>query len=120
MSEQQVMEAEKAEAVEEILAAAVEEAVVEEAVAEIVAEEIAAEIIAEAVAAEVVAETVDGDLVAATSSMSGDVDTQEILDASGRVVKLLSVGQEVPGTVKRLTEFGAFIPKFSLAQHVVI
>ena len=119
MSEQQVMEAEKAEAVEEILAASVEEAVSEEAVSEevvaeevvdeIVAEEIAAEIIAEEAVAEAVAEEVASDGVAASSSMAADVDTQEILDASGRVVKLLSVGQEVPGTVKRLTEFGAFI-----------
>lgn len=33
----------------------------------------------------------------------------EDIDAEGRVVKLLSVGQKVPGKVKRITEFGAFV-----------
>ena len=33
----------------------------------------------------------------------------ETLDDDGRVVKLLAVGQEVTGVVKRITEFGAFV-----------
>lgn len=32
-----------------------------------------------------------------------------MVEADGRVVKLLAVGQQVTGTVKRVTEFGAFI-----------
>ncbi len=109
--------------------AVAEEVVAEEVVAEIMAEEIAAEIIAEEVVAEVVAEEVAAEETAAevvaevvaeegaaeetaaarNGAMTADVDTEEVLDASGRVVKLLAVGQEVQGTVKRLTEFGAFI-----------
>ena len=45
----------------------------------------------------------------ASAAAEASEDTEEVLDASGRVVKLLSVGQEVQGTVKRLTEFGAFV-----------
>lgn len=36
-------------------------------------------------------------------------DTVTVTDDSGRVVKMLSVGQQVEGKVKRLTEFGAFV-----------
>lgn len=36
-------------------------------------------------------------------------ETFEVEEADGRVVKLLAVGQQVIGTVKRVTEFGAFV-----------
>lgn len=36
-------------------------------------------------------------------------DTVTVTDDSGRVVKMLSVGQQVEGKVKRLTDFGAFV-----------
>ncbi len=105
------MEAEKAEAVEEILAASVEETVAEEVMADIGVEDAVAEKVTdEIVAVEAVAELAVEEVAAASSvATSSDPDTQEVLDASGRVVKLLSVGQEVQGTVKRLTEFGAFV-----------
>lgn len=74
MSEQQIMEAEKAAATEAIQEAAA------------------------ATTADVGAE-----------ATGVDSESEAVLDASGRVVKLLSVGQAVQGTVKRLTEFGAFV-----------
>ena len=42
-------------------------------------------------------------------SASTEPTESETLDEDGRVVKLLSVGQQVIGIVKRITEFGAFV-----------
>lgn len=81
MSEQQVLEAENVAAVEAV-AAAIEPTDVAEN---------------------------EAPSASASTAAAGSEDTEEVLDASGRVVKLLSVGQEVQGTVKRLTEFGAFV-----------
>jgi small subunit ribosomal protein S1 len=97
MSEQQVLEAEQAD----VVATPAAETAVD------VAE-------AAGVEASVEDSTPVSDPVSADPSDNGaapsdDVDSEEILDASGRTVKLLSVGQQVLGTVKRLTEFGAFI-----------
>jgi len=44
-----------------------------------------------------------------TNSASTEPAESETLDDDGRVVKLLSVGQQVTGVVKRITEFGAFV-----------
>ncbi len=93
MSEQQVLEAEQAD----VVATPVAESAVD---------------VAEAANVEDSAPV--SDPVSAAPSDNGaapsaDVDSEEVLDASGRTVKLLSVGQQVLGTVKRLTEFGAFI-----------
>lgn len=65
-------------------------------------------------AAEVEAAT---EAVVATPSVEGttaEVETTTdpetiAIEADGRVVKLLAVGQQVIGTVKRVTEFGAFV-----------
>ena len=90
----------EAEAVEEIAAEAVEEAVAEAAIVEEAVEEAAAEAVEEAVAeVAAAAETGSDDGAAAT----------ETDDESGRVVRVLSVGMEVDGTVKRITDFGAFV-----------
>ena len=45
--------------------------------------------------------------VAAPAALTDSTDSG--VDQDGRVVKILSVGQQVQGTVKRITEFGAFI-----------
>ena len=45
---------------------------------------------------------------AQTDEVSSSVE-EGAVDASGRVVKMLSVGQELQGTIKRITEFGAFV-----------
>lgn len=92
MSEQQVLEAEQAD----VVATPVAESAIDVAAASV--EDV----------------TPASDPVSAAPHDNGaapgaDVDSEEILDASGRTVKLLSVGQQVLGTVKRLTEFGAFI-----------
>lgn len=50
--------------------------------------------------------------VVATPSAEGTTAAQPetiAVEADGRVVKLLAVGQQVTGTVKRVTEFGAFV-----------
>lgn len=44
-----------------------------------------------------------------TNSASTEPAEPETIDEDGRVVKLLSVGQQVTGVVKRITEFGAFV-----------
>ena len=46
--------------------------------------------------------------VAATSDAAAS-ETADDADDDGPVVKLLSVGQALQGTVKRITEFGAFV-----------
>lgn len=68
-----------------------------------------------------VAEVGAADAVAVpTPSVEGNEDSSEngtteavgdpiAVEVDGRVVKLLAVGQQVTGTVKRVTEFGAFI-----------
>jgi len=45
----------------------------------------------------------------AASSEPTMPDEPTTVEADGRVVKLLAVGQQVIGTVKRITEFGAFV-----------
>lgn len=57
------------------------------------------------VAAEV-AEVVEASAPAAEAAAAGDSQGD---DEDGPVVKLLSVGQPIQGTVKRITEFGAFV-----------
>ena len=79
---------------------------VDEAVeAEAVVDEIVAEVEAELVEAEVVAEVVEPATEAEAESTAGTEPT----DSSDRVVRVLSVGMEVPGVVKRTTDFGAFV-----------
>lgn len=68
-----------------------------------------------------VAEVGDVSLVAvAEPSVEGNVDSNSdgameaaeepiAVEVDGRVVKLLAVGQQITGTVKRVTEFGAFV-----------
>ncbi len=104
-----------AEAVEaEVVAEAVEAEVVAEAVeAEVVAEAVEAEVVAEAIEAEVVAEAVEAEVVAETAETESAETTDEAdtkaTDGSDKVVRVLSVGMEVPGVVKRTTDFGAFV-----------
>ncbi len=44
------------------------------------------------------------------TEVAGEATTDEMMtDEEGRVVKLLAVGQQVVGVVKRVTEFGAFV-----------
>ncbi len=53
--------------------------------------------------------SVEGD---ASSNTDGAMDAAEepiAVEVDGRVVKLLAVGQQITGTVKRVTEFGAFV-----------
>ncbi|MEZ4868004.1 MAG: S1 RNA-binding domain-containing protein [Caldilineaceae bacterium] len=47
--------------------------------------------------------------VATESASASEADTPETVEQDGRVVKLLSVGQQVIGVVKRVTDFGAFV-----------
>ena len=137
MSEKELVQAEEvvASTVEETAEAPVAEAEVVAAVeageAEVVAESVAAEAVVEesAVVAEVkeVAEAVE------TAEVTEVVEATEVIEAApvaeaveaapvaesdggtegddedGPVVKLLSVGQPIQGTVKRITEFGAFV-----------
>lgn len=107
-----------AETVEETAAEAVDvQAAVESESAAVEAEEGTAEEVAETPAAEsdtdnvVVAEADATDKSATEDSSDSDdsISDDEELDEEGRVVKLLSVGQQVPGKVKRITEFGAFV-----------
>ena len=106
MSEQQVLEAEQADTTEATLTEATPaEAILEAATP--------TEVTQSATLAEGEPESSTSDdsavIVGASMTVSADGNSTEVLDASGRVVKLLSVGQEVNGTVKRLTEFGAFV-----------
>jgi predicted RNA-binding protein with RPS1 domain len=59
-------------------------------------------------AASETADGADGD-VADGDVADGDVADGDAADEDGPVVKLLSVGQALQGTVKRITEFGAFV-----------
>lgn len=59
-------------------------------------------------ATEAVVETPSIEGTTAEAETTSDPETIEI-EADGRVVKLLAVGQQVIGTVKRVTEFGAFV-----------
>jgi small subunit ribosomal protein S1 len=43
------------------------------------------------------------------SNVAETTEDPDTLEADGRVVKLLAVGQQVTGVVKRVTEFGAFV-----------
>ena len=109
MSEQQVMEAEKATTVEDTPLAEAESAPAATATAVTpAAESVLQEVVTDLGAQDAPGEA-DASTVGASMTVSADGNTTEVLDASGRVVKLLSVGQAVNGTVKRLTEFGAFV-----------
>jgi predicted RNA-binding protein with RPS1 domain len=82
-----------------------------EAVTETVVENSAADAI-EPVAAESThdaGDTVAGEEPDVALSNGDSEQSEEELDAEGRVVKLLSVGQKVLGRVKRITDFGAFV-----------
>jgi small subunit ribosomal protein S1 len=77
--------------------------VVEVTETEVVAEVVEVdEVVAEVTETEVVAEVVEADEAVAEA-------TAEPTDSSDRVVRVLSVGMEVPGVVKRTTDFGAFV-----------
>ena len=109
---EEVAEEAAVEAVAEIVAEAEAEAEVveeaaEEAVAEVVAEAEIIEEAAEEAVADVVAETAEE---TAAQADDGDAAAEtETDDEAGRVVRVLSVGMEVDGTVKRITDFGAFV-----------
>ena len=77
---------------------------------EVVAEVVEAdEVVAEAVETdEVVAEAAETD-VASDAAKPADQADDNSTDGSDRVVRVLSVGMEVPGVVKRTTDFGAFV-----------
>ncbi|MCB0111615.1 MAG: S1 RNA-binding domain-containing protein [Caldilineaceae bacterium] len=66
----------------------------------------AVEPVAEDTAAEVVAQESPAE---EETSSEENLEPDEGVDEEGRVVKLLSVGQKVPGKVKRITDFGAFV-----------
>ena len=107
--EAEAVEAEAVEA-EAVEAEAVEAEAVEAEAVE--AEAVEAEAVeAEAVEAEAVEETEE---VVAEEASSEEASAPESADADDsdtgeRVVRVLSVGMEVDGTVKRTTEFGAFV-----------
>lgn len=106
------------EAAADVIAEAVEEAVVAEETVEEAVAEAAADVVAEAAEVEEAAEEAVAEVVAetATAEETAEVvaaadaaaDTEED-DGSGRVVRVLSVGMEIDGVVKRITEFGAFV-----------
>lgn len=73
-----------------------------------VAEETAAVTVAEASAVEASTATAEDNASAAEDSSDADA-SEDDGDDDSRVVKLLSVGQKVPGKVKRITDFGAFV-----------
>ncbi len=116
----EIVETVEAEAAVEL----VEEAVVAEpvasddapVVAEVV-EVVEAEVVEEAVVAEpvasddspVVAEAVESVEAAAPAVEAAEATDGQGDDEDAPVVKLLSVGQPIQGTVKRITEFGAFV-----------
>ncbi len=61
-------------------------------------------------AAEVVATPSAEDVANSAETAAGETMSGEgLTDEEGRVVKLLAVGQQVVGVVKRVTEFGAFV-----------
>ena len=86
-------------------------------IVETVEAEAAVEAVEEAVVAEPVASDdapVVAEVVESVEAAAPVVEAAEATDSQGDdedapVVKLLSVGQPIPGTVKRITEFGAFI-----------
>jgi len=85
-------------------AAAAEEAIAEETVAEV------AEAVAEAT--ETVAEPAadaPAEIAVAEDASTEDASTDATDKSGKRVVRTLAVGQEVTGTVKRISEFGAFV-----------
>lgn len=123
-AEAPVAEAETAAAVEAVEAEVVAESVAAEAVAEesaAVAEvtEVAeaapvAEAVETAEATEVVeaapvAEVAEVTEVAEAAPVAEVIGGSEGDDVDGPVVRLLSIGQPIQGTVKRITEFGAFV-----------
>lgn len=81
------------------------EAVADEVVAEVVPAKAAA---VESVADEVVAEVAPAEAEAAVVP-ANDVSAVELDSEGKRVVRTLAVGQEVMGTVKRVSDFGAFV-----------
>lgn len=114
--EPQEVAAEAATAVDAVNAA--EEVAAADAVAEGVIEqsafgEEAADAVVDSAAAaeEVVAEEVVAEAPATAGTEASDASgSEEATDKSGkRVVRTLAVGQEVTGTVKRISEFGAFV-----------
>ena len=108
MSEQQVNEATVNEA-----AAAVEDAAAVEAetAAPVAATETTPETTPEAAPEAVSEATPEASAAPAPSDAEEPADEGETgaVDANGTVVRMLSVGQQVKGTVKRITEFGAFV-----------
>ncbi len=107
MSEKELVQA------EEVVASAVEEtAEAPVAEAEVVAAVEAIEVEAESVAVEPVAseESPVAVEVAEVTEVAEAVEAAPVAEAGdGQVVKLLSIGQPIQGTVKRITEFGAFV-----------
>jgi small subunit ribosomal protein S1 len=79
------------------------------AVAEVTADETTAEeTAAEETTEKVVAEAVEEAVETKAAKPTSEADTKST-DSSDRVVRVLSVGMEVPGVVKRTTDFGAFV-----------
>jgi len=91
--------------------AEVESAEVETAIEEVQAEEqpvVEASVTDSADVATAEADATEDASVEDSSDATVD-ESDEDLDDESRVVKLLSVGQKVPGKVKRITDFGAFV-----------
>ena len=104
MSEQQVNEATVNDAAEAVEAADVEATAVE--AGEALEAETAAPVAATEAALEAPAAPTPS---AADEPAAEDGADSGAVDANGTVVRMLSVGQQVKGTVKRITEFGAFV-----------
>jgi uncharacterized protein len=53
--------------------------------------------------------SIEGDMGGSENGSTEMSDEPIAVEVDGRVVKLLAVGQQIIGTVKRVTEFGAFV-----------
>ena len=107
MSEQQVNEATVNDAAEAVEAADVEATAVE--AGEALEAETAAPVAATEAAPEAALEAPAAPAASAEEPPAETGAETGAVDANGTVVRMLSVGQQVKGTVKRITEFGAFV-----------
>ncbi len=102
----------EAEDVEEVAAALIDEAeAVKDVAAEAVVEAEVVEVVAagEIIEAEIVEAAAVDAIVAAEVVAEAAVDAADEVDKDGKRVRTLAVGQEVMGTVKRVSDFGAFV-----------
>ena len=106
--EETAADAPVAEAVEAVESVEIVETVEAEAAVEAVEEAVVAEPVASD-NAPVVAEVVESVEAAAPVVEAAEATDSQGDDEDAPVVKLLSVGQPIQGTVKRITEFGAFV-----------